>query len=449
MLGAIIGDIAGSRFEFNPTNDYQFELFSPECSFTDDTICTIAVADALMHGCKTHDCKLPFGEFIHKWCRKYPHPKGGYGGRFAEWVRSENPQPYNSFGNGSAMRVSPVGWYADSYASAVLLAQQAAECTHSHPEGIKGAQAVATVIYSCLDKRCAGKELSKEEVELCLYLGRLEYPGSENLKIADYRNRFDETCQGTVPVAMKIIEESDSFEDAIRKAVSLGADADTLGAIVGSMAEAIWEIPEWMKEKAMTYLPNEMQEILREWDEQAYVRSKREKKEEEKAEKMEGMTREQLQVAVQKAMANWAQAWGNPNVGMGLTPAPQRPEVAATKDDWDVEDMPTEGALRLPVEFPLTAEQMERIRLGHIPAAQEDHWFMYADESVIHYYRSWSGCCAFEAHYAAKGDGFVVDSVVVNCEIMNLNEATAGQEIAGMFLGLLWASANGNENEPW
>jgi ADP-ribosylglycohydrolase len=104
MLGAIIGDIVGSRFEFNPTNDYDFELFSDQCDFTDDTICTIAVADALLKG-------RAFGESLHDWCKRYPHPKGGYGGRFAQWVRSDNPQPYDSFGNGSAMRVSPVAWY--------------------------------------------------------------------------------------------------------------------------------------------------------------------------------------------------------------------------------------------------------------------------------------------------------------------------------------------------
>ena len=105
MLGAIIGDIVGSRWEFNPTNDYNFELFSDKNGFTDDTICTIAVADALLH------CSDDYGKYIHEWCRRYPHPMGGYGGRFAKWVQSDNPQPYGSFGNGSAMRVSPIGWW--------------------------------------------------------------------------------------------------------------------------------------------------------------------------------------------------------------------------------------------------------------------------------------------------------------------------------------------------
>ena len=131
MLGAIIGDIAGSRFEFNPTNDYNFEFFTKECNFTDDTICTIAVADALLQ-------HRGFGESIHEWCRRNPHPMGGYSGRFAAWVRSDNPQPYNSFGNGAAMRVSPVAWWSQDVITVEELAKETAQCTHNHPEGIKG-----------------------------------------------------------------------------------------------------------------------------------------------------------------------------------------------------------------------------------------------------------------------------------------------------------------------
>ena len=118
MLGAIIGDIVGSRWEFNSTNDYNFEMFSDKNGFTDDTICTVAVADALLHGSDD------YGKFIHEWCRRYPHPMGGYGGRFAKWVMSDNPQPYGSYGNGSAMRVSPIGWWWKSHATLTLLAKQ-------------------------------------------------------------------------------------------------------------------------------------------------------------------------------------------------------------------------------------------------------------------------------------------------------------------------------------
>jgi len=257
MLGAIIGDIVGSRFEFNPTNDYNFELFTDECGFTDDTICTFAIADALLNG-------RDFGESLHEWCRLYPHPKGSYGGRFAQWVHSDNPQPYGSYGNGSAMRVSPVGWICRSRDNILMSAEHAATCTHNHSEGIKGAQTVALAIYvGNTGRRCNHpttdivKNVIKEFVEFSGY--------NIDLRKEDVTNRFDETCQGTVPVALWIINQSKGFEDAIRRAVSLGADADTLGAIVGSIAEAIWGIPEDIKVKAISFLDDRMKSLLRKW----------------------------------------------------------------------------------------------------------------------------------------------------------------------------------------
>ena len=250
MLGAIIGDIIGSRFEFNPTNDYDFELFSPECSFTDDTICTIAVTDALLHGSDD------YGKFIHEWCRKYPNPMGGYGASFRNWVMSNEPEPYGSYGNGAAMRVSPIGWWFGRNSEIIEEAKKCAACSHNHPEGLKGAAAVALGVNECL---CGGLDHAMDE-----------YGGKEKimaLDIEQFRNRFDETCQGTVPVAFWIVLHSNSFEDAIRRAVSLGADADTLGAIVGGMAEGLWDIPKWVENKTMTYLPEEMKAVMREfWD---------------------------------------------------------------------------------------------------------------------------------------------------------------------------------------
>ena len=143
MLGAIIGDIVGSRWEFNPTNDYNFELFSDKNGFTDDTICTVAVADALLN-------ERDYGESIHDWCNRFPHPMGGYGGRFAQWVRSDNPQPYNSFGNGAAMRVSPVSHWYDTLDEVLDAAAATALPSHNHDEGIKGAQTVAMAIFKAL-----------------------------------------------------------------------------------------------------------------------------------------------------------------------------------------------------------------------------------------------------------------------------------------------------------
>ena len=260
MLGAIIGDIVGSRWEFNRTNDYNFELFSDKNSFTDDTICTIAVADALL---KERD----YGESIHEWCRRYPHPMGGYGGRFAKWVQSDNPQPYGSFGNGSAMRVSPVGWWFGDLKKLSEEAEKSAACTHNHPAGMLGAEVIAIAIHDCIElsKKMHVSRITKEDVQGALD-GAIHYykaiVDDVNMNIEDYRNKFDETCQGTVPVALAIVANSTSFEDAIRQAVSLGADADTLGAIVGSIAEPLWGIPRWMQLKALSYLPDEMKEII-------------------------------------------------------------------------------------------------------------------------------------------------------------------------------------------
>lgn len=257
MIGAIIGDIVGSKWEFNPTNDYDFEWLSGENDFTDDTICTVAVADALLHG-------RDFGEAIHDWCNRYPNPMGGYGGRFAQWVRSDKPQPYNSFGNGAAMRVSPVAYWYESVDDVLNAAAATALPSHNHEEGIKGAQTVALAIFRALKLKQQGKDATLNVGEILKEC--VEFSGYNiNVKKEDVINRFDETCQGTVPVALWIIGQGTSFEDAVRKAVSLGADADTLGAIVGSIAEAIWGIPDTIKDAIMDYLPEEMKLVLTEF----------------------------------------------------------------------------------------------------------------------------------------------------------------------------------------
>jgi len=254
MLGAIIGDIAGSRYEFDRTNDYNFEMFSEENGFTDDTICTVAVADAILKG-------NDYGESIHEWCRRYPYPMGSYGGRFSQWVRSDNPQPYGSYGNGAAMRVSPVAWLFKDCDDVLKQAKETAACTHNHPEGIKGAQTVALAIHLARKFReelKTDKNLIKKVLDECVRFSGYNL----DLRKEYVMNKFDETCQGTVPVALWIIGQSSGFEDAIRRAVSLGEDADTLGAIVGSIAEAIWDIPVEMKEKALSYLPEDMKAVV-------------------------------------------------------------------------------------------------------------------------------------------------------------------------------------------
>ena len=212
------------------------------------------MADALLKG-------RDYGESIHEWCRRYPHPMGGYGGRFAQWVRSDNPLPYNSFGNGAAMRVSPVAHWFDTLDEVLDAAAATAIPSHNHDEGIKGAQTVAMAIFKALQYGHEAPLNINNILEECLLFSDYDL----DIRRADVVNRFDETCQGTVPVALWIISDSTSFEDAVRKAVSLGADADTLGAIVGSISEAIWGIPKEIEQAIISCLTEEMKEVIEEF----------------------------------------------------------------------------------------------------------------------------------------------------------------------------------------
>lgn len=244
MLGAIIGDIIGSRFEFNNTNNYDFTLFAADSDYTDDTICTVAIADALLSGEGYEYCLL-------KWCRKYPHPKGAYGGSFSAWLHSNDPQPYNSFGNGSAMRVSAVAWWFDNLEDVLIQAKRTALPTHDHPEGVKGAVSVAHAIWHF---RKGGGMAGFIKLANEYYPGFLHYPYEFG--------RFDETCQGTVPLCFYIVAHSTSFEDAIRNAIACGGDSDTIGAIVGSIAEAIWGVDDALYVHALSLLPDDMCDVV-------------------------------------------------------------------------------------------------------------------------------------------------------------------------------------------
>ena len=242
MIGAIFGDIVGSVYEFNPTHDYHFPLLTKESTFTDDTICTIAIAAAYMD-------RRPYKDLLRLWCYGYPTPMGGYGGRFSEWLRTPNPCAYYSWGNGSAMRVSSLGWLCSSIEEVLQEATCSAACTHNHPDGIRGAQAVAAAVY--LARTGMGKD------ELLAYVrDKFDYPtsyydenGDVDYDLDDYRDYFDESCEGTVSAAFLCIRDSHDFESAIRLAVSLGADADTLGAIVGAIAEPLYGMPLEFKEE--------------------------------------------------------------------------------------------------------------------------------------------------------------------------------------------------------
>lgn len=244
MLGAIIGDIVGSRFEFNNTHKTDFKLFHKDCSFTDDTICTVAIADAILRKCS-------YQESLLRWCRSYPNPMGGYGGRFAQWVNSNNPQPYNSYGNGSAMRVSPAAWAFDNLDDVLAEAEKTALPTHNHPEGIKGAKAVAHAIWHF---RTGGTPIE------FLSITNSYYPDFSPALAS--MGKFDETAMGTVPLCLNITTGSTDYEDAIRNAIALGGDSDTIAAIVGSIAEARWGVPWHIGERAIQFLPQSMQDVI-------------------------------------------------------------------------------------------------------------------------------------------------------------------------------------------
>ena len=246
MIGAIFGDVVGSVFEFNNIKTKNFKLFADKGTFTDDTVMTVAVADALTYFDKITDVtdfKSVLVYVMHLYGKRYSY--AGYGGRFLRWLLTDSIEPYNSYGNGSAMRVSPVGWYATSLDEAISLAKASAEVTHNHPEGIKGAEVTAGAIY--LARTGATKEAIKEFI--CRY-----YNMDFTLDKIRSTYEFNETCQNTVPQAMEAFLESESFEDAIRNAVSIGGDSDTLGAICGSVAEAYYGLTEKEKEAALSYL---------------------------------------------------------------------------------------------------------------------------------------------------------------------------------------------------
>ncbi len=251
MLGAIIGDIAGSDYENNNTSDYNFPLFNADCFFTDDTICTVAVAYAICKG-------LDYQSAMRRWCRKYPHPKGEYGSYFFNWVMRPDPYPYNSFGNGSAMRVSPIAWLFDSESEVREEAERSAEITHNHPEGIKGAKAIAVAIFRMRTAKVKSGQIFEDVAK--------EFYGENAFIALPAKGFFDVTCQGCVPLSLYIASLATSFEDAIRLAVSYGGDSDTIGAIVGSLAEAQFGIPREIKECALSYLPVEMLDVISEFE---------------------------------------------------------------------------------------------------------------------------------------------------------------------------------------
>lgn len=250
LLGGIAGDIIGSIYEFNPVRFKDFELFKSNSTYTDDTVMTIANAEWLLS-------KGVLMDIMRKYGHKYPG--AGYGGMFYDWLKSRCPKPYNSFGNGSAMRVSPVGWAFDTLEETLEAAKQSAEITHNHPEGIKGAQATAACIF--MARTGKSKQEIKEYVET-----KFGYDLSRTCNEIRPTYQFNESCQGTVPESIIAFLESTDFESAIRLTVSLGGDADTMRAITGAIAEAYYNvIPEHIKNEVLKRLPEEFINVLGEF----------------------------------------------------------------------------------------------------------------------------------------------------------------------------------------
>ena len=259
MIGAIAGDIIGSVYELFQIKTKEFPLFQRQCTFTDDSVLTIAVADAILTG-------RPYLHAVHEFGRRYP--RAGYGGSFIGWLHSENPKPYNSWGNGSAMRVSPVGFAFGTVEEVLEEAEKTAVISHNHPEGVRGAQATAVAVF--LARTGHSKEAIREQISR-----RFDY--DMNCTVTDIRPSygFEISCQGTVPEAIVAFLDSTSYEDAVRNAISLGGDSDTLACITGGIANAFYgDVPDNIRIKVQETLTPDLWSVTEAFC-RKYVRRKR------------------------------------------------------------------------------------------------------------------------------------------------------------------------------
>jgi ADP-ribosylglycohydrolase len=260
VIGAIAGDVIGSIYERAGLKTTEFPLFSAHSRFTDDTVLTVATAHALLTGTSYADAYHTYGD---------RYPRAGYGGSFRAWLRSPSRRPYNSWGNGSAMRVSPVGHAAQSIEETLAEAERSACATHDHPEGIRGAQAVALAVY--LARTGSSKAAIREEIQR-----RIGYDLSRTIEEIRPAYRFDVSCQGSVPEALAAFLEAESVEEAIRLAISLGGDADTQAAIAGGIAEAFWGgVPEGIVREVRDRLPEEFRVTIDAFTERYPLRAHR------------------------------------------------------------------------------------------------------------------------------------------------------------------------------
>ena len=263
MIGAIVGDIVGSRFEFDNHKSKDFEFFHPNCRVTDDSVMTLAIGDALRaYRAKDGDLAEMAVEKMRYWGRRYGHV--GYGPTFRQWLAVPNPVPYHSWGNGAAMRVSFCGWAAKTLKEAVWMAREVTRVTHDHPEGLAGAEIVAALVF--LARRGIGKKQLRTYVEG--HYRKIDFA------LDDIRPSysFDVSCQGSVPQAIAAFLESSGFVDAIRNAVSIGGDSDTIGAITGAIAEAYYGVREEVREGALQYLDAEQRKLLLACEKELFIR---------------------------------------------------------------------------------------------------------------------------------------------------------------------------------
>jgi len=266
MIGAIIGDVVGSIYEFDNHKSKNFNFFKKDSTFTDDTVMTVAVADFLLDEMGNPGAAR-FISYLHKWYTKYPEMT--YGAKFGQWIKQFDKldytkyKPYNSFGNGAAMKVSPIADSIHSLQFALNNAKAITEITHNHPEGIKGAQATASAIHLAR---------SKSKAYILRYIEKeFGYDLSPTVDELRKTYQYNETCQGTVPEAIICFLESTDFEDAIRNAISIGGDSDTLACITGGIAEAFYQdIPEWILKETINRLPNDIKAVLKDFYVEVY-----------------------------------------------------------------------------------------------------------------------------------------------------------------------------------
>ena len=590
MLGAVFGDIVGSAYEWNNVKTKDFPLQTPHTRYTDDSVMTLAVAQWLMEDPKHTEKGL-----IKQMQRLGRHHfNAGYGGRFKEWLQSKDPQPYGSWGNGSAMRVSPVGLYASSVEEARELARISAIVTHNHPEGIKGAMAVAECVFLNKDRRHGmfNRKVVKAYIRAMI---QKEYGYDLRRKLDDIRPnyKFDVSCQGSVPEAIIVFLESESLEDCVRNAVSLGGDSDTIAAIACSIFVANkdgWDMP--LMSQFTKYLPDDLRTIMDNFEELfsprkpirnsymvmdrvyagEYPRDLDETKSTEKIkqferfgithfvdlteegelrpysqvlgsrirhirfpikdvcvpestesvkelikqikeilksnernrvyihcwggvgrtgvivgcllseqhkydyeETMRALTRafsdcpksayretpetneqrefiakyvdeKKQEILSKQALMMWTLGLGDSSKRFaGENPLPKKDKVA-TKDSWKIQPMGKHVVI--PFDKFLPEDVMDVIRYGHIPAAMEDHWFMYCDENAIRYYRSWTGICVFVAEYEDVEGGIKIVRLLSRRD-SEQNDFEQDTKDAALFLALLTQEYGGDSSKYW